>query len=140
MRKVGLAGSGVLIALLAGCGSSSPTQAQVLAQKQWFAAHHSVLLNAAAMTTGISGSTSPLGCRQIAQAAMDGQATAPMPVASLETLWRSYLVDLTGMAEACAQGDQAEVANKKGVARATFARLTEVANSLPAEFHQLPPG
>jgi len=133
----------LLTALMAiaivGCGSPSPTRAQVEA---WFTKHDATIEQVFTASGLLSSyrSSSSVDCQQIATAATRGLALPPMPVPSLEPLWKSYLVDLRGLAHVCTKGNQASFLSKEHIARATLKQLTELAAKLPAELHQLPAG
>ena len=146
MRGPWLAGA-VLVAVLAGAcgGPSTPTQAELQAQKQWFADHAAALAGASEPAHLFTvqtqpGSTFIFECDQFSAASARGFAAPPMPVPAMEQLWRSYLLDLRGVAETCSKGDNGKALTEGRQARRTLAQLTKLAQQLPAQAHSLPPG
>jgi hypothetical protein len=145
VRRVMLASALGLAVVIAGCGASSPTQAQMRAQKQWSAKNESVLLAAVGppgdpWVKQDPGTLTPAQCHQIAAESTKGLATAPMPVDSLEALWKSYLQDLAKVSAACLSGRRSDQVGETRQAREALAQLIHRANTLVAEFHQLPTG
>jgi len=85
-----------LTLVIGGCGASSPTQAQMRAQKEWSAKNEALSLAAVGppgdpWVKQDPATLTPAQCHQLATASTKGLATAPMPVDSLEALWKSYL-------------------------------------------------
>jgi len=134
-----------LTVLTAGCGSGSPTQAQIRAEVKWFSENEALSLEAVGpplqpWVNQDPATLTPAQCRNLATASTKGLATAPMPIASLEALWRSYLQELGKASADCIGGHRSAEVDQMRQARGTLARLTKLANRLPAEFHQLPTG
>lgn len=145
MRGAWLAGAALVPFLVGGCGGpSTPTQAEVRAQTQWFVDHAAALAGASQPAHLFTlktqrGSTFIFECDQFSTASVRGFAAPPMPVAALEELWRSYLLDLRAVARSCSQGDNDMTLTEGRKARGVLAQLMKVAQQLPAEAHSLPP-
>jgi len=145
MRWVLLASVVALAAVSTGCGSSSPTQAQVRAQLLWSSKNEAFSLAAVGppgkpwVNQDPATFTAPQ-CREFSAAATEGLAASPMPVTSLEALWKLYLEDFAKFSADCLSGRRSDEIDEARQARGTLAMLTQLANRLPAEFHQLPTG
>ena len=145
MRGVLVASALGLAAVTAGCGSSSPTQAQMRAQLQW-ASKNEAIMSAASGPPGQPWvNQDPLKltavqCRQLSAAVAEGLAASPMPVSSLEALWRQYLNDLSVVSTDCLSGHRFDAVGEIRQARITIVQFGHLADSLAAGFHRLPKG
>jgi len=140
MRGAGLAGVGLVLTLIAGCGSAAPTRAQIEAQERWFTVNQAAFGTAAQPTLQFASQTSgahiAYDCHELAASATAGLSTRPMPVASLEGLWKSYLDDLAGAARSCSKGvNETSVDRQVSVA---ITQLVRLADSLPSVLHRHP--
>ena len=143
MRGAWLVGVALCTAVLGACGSPSPTKAQIEAERQWIFGHEDVeerSFDAFQALDAHLGSLKNVDCQQLATAATDGLATPPMPIASLETLWRSWLLGLRPLARACSEDSESKVVANVRLEVTTLGDLIQMANRLPEELHQLEKG